>query len=403
MRTMTGAGRRAGWGSVVLLAAAVASGQAWAGPDGGPGSGTGAGTGTGTADAGVAGAVDSGIAAPSLLAPDPDAPTLTTRLEKSKVAFGEPAILVLGVIHRRGVDITLPTAPELGPFMVLGTEEKKIDLADGNVKHEFRLKLVPLDVGRLVVPPVEVVYRNTAGQYRTMRSDDLPVDVVSAIANEPEPKLRDDTKPVVVYEDDYTLLWIGSGILAVIAIAGLTLLIARSIRRKAAMRRPAAPPRPADVVALERLAKLRAEWRAAGSAKDYQLYYLELSEILRGYLGGRWGFDSLELTTTELTEVMKRHLADEELRLRLQAWLEDTDLVKFANLTPEEDEAERAWDDANAFVIVTKPVIVVEAATAAGASGSASAGGPGTGTGTGTGAGTGASASASASAAGGAA
>ena len=113
----------------------------------------------------------------------------------------------------------------------------------------------------------------------------------------------------------------------------------------------------------------------AGSAKDYQLYYLELSEILRGYLGGRWGFDSLELTTTELTEVMKRHLADEELRLRLQAWLEDTDLVKFANLTPEEDEAERAWDDANAFVIVTKPVIVVEAAAGAAGGGTSTGGG----------------------------
>ena len=44
---------------------------------------------------------------------------------------------------------------------------------------------------------------------------------------------------------------------------------------------------------------------------DLRPFYFELSEAIRDYLGGRFGFDSLEMTTEELVAAMRRVPADE--------------------------------------------------------------------------------------------
>src|SRR5260370_18880350 len=98
---------------------------------------------------------------------------------------------------------------------------------------------------------------------------------------------------------------------------------------------PAVPRRPAEEVALEKLRAL-----AAGgnyTADGFRPFYFALSEIVREYLGARYGFDSLELTTTELLEALERHAPRKAAPLRdieqlFGAW----DLVKFAKAGPTE-------------------------------------------------------------------
>jgi hypothetical protein len=128
------------------------------------------------------------------------------------------------------------------------------------------------------------------------------------------------------------------------------------LRRRSLSLSPAAliPQRPPDEVAMEKLRALR----AAGnfSVDGYRPFYFAVAEILRAYLGGRYGFDSLELTTTELmSELEKRapHLVTPDGEVA--RFLGDTDLVKFARSGSTEGAALAALDAAQAIVLSTAP------------------------------------------------
>ena len=63
--------------------------------------------------------------------------------------------------------------------------------------------------------------------------------------------------------------------------------------------RPSAPPRPAHLIALERLEKLRAA--LDGSPKPF---HFELSEALRFYVEGRYGIPATDRTSEELQSAL---------------------------------------------------------------------------------------------------
>jgi hypothetical protein len=80
---------------------------------------------------------------------------------------------------------------------------------------------------------------------------------------------------------------------------------------------------------MERLTQLRA--RGQFAIDNYRPFYFEVAEVVRAYLGARYRFDSLELTTTELTEQLQLrapHLC--EPGSEVLQFLGETDLVKFA-------------------------------------------------------------------------
>ncbi|MFA6034000.1 MAG: hypothetical protein WC889_13960, partial [Myxococcota bacterium] len=83
---------------------------------------------------------------------------------------------------------------------------------------------------------------------------------------------------------------------------------------------------------------------------QYRLFYFRISEIVRGYVGARFAFDSLELTTTELVERLKT-LCTTGLDLDgFAGFCADTDLVKFAKHAPSGAEVSRAVDAAYGFI-----------------------------------------------------
>jgi hypothetical protein len=90
-----------------------------------------------------------------------------------------------------------------------------------------------------------------------------------------------------------------------------------------------------------------------------QDYYLELTEIAKGYLEGRFGVDALDRTTDEIRRDLIRHRErikplepDDVLR-----FLEDCDLVKFARFDPELDEARSALNEVRTMVQETVPTV----------------------------------------------
>ncbi len=123
--------------------------------------------------------------------------------------------------------------------------------------------------------------------------------------------------------------------------------------------------RPADEVALEKLDAIKAEkkWKD-GKVKEYQT---ELTDVVREYIGRRFGVQSTEKTSDETLREMETILVKGQrddvpctkeegkaLYGRLKTMLRTADLVKFAKWHTTPDENESALTTAYDFVNSTK-------------------------------------------------
>ncbi|HMF41896.1 MAG TPA: hypothetical protein VKQ32_14580 [Polyangia bacterium] len=310
------------------------------------------------ADAG-AGATDAGAvaAAPT----DPDAPTAAAHADKSEAHVGDPIRIGIVTVAKAGVPVNLPGTFDLGPFSLLGRDDTvEQNLGDGRIRREFVLRIAAYEPGEVQLPAIDVTYLGPHGEVKTVHTGSIAIKIASLIANEPEPALKDGMTPVSVMEENRVPLYVGVALLAAGVGALITFFIVRKLRGRRGDRL-APPPRPAHEIALERLDRLGALGFLENA--DNRPFYFAVSEVIRDYLGGRYGFDSLEMTTDELIAELKR-LAGRELMLgEIQGWLSACDLVKFAKVSPTANEARGALEAAIRIVKATRPAPVVATAS----------------------------------------
>lgn len=100
--------------------------------------------------------------------------------------------------------------------------------------------------------------------------------------------------------------------------------------------RPSLPP---HIIALEKLKNLEEQklWQNG----EIKKYHIELTDITREYMEYRFNFAAMESTTDEIMVEIGKHLSDSRLLTDLRNFLETSDLVKFAKMTPLPDENEK--------------------------------------------------------------
>jgi hypothetical protein len=300
---------------------------------------------------GHADAQPSALAAPARA----DAPTVTARVDKTEAHVGDALHLSITAVGPITTPVILPENVDLSPFSELDRRLEEKDLGDGKMRREFVLTVAAYEPGAREIPAVEVTYFGKGGEILSARTQAIPVTITSLIANEPEPKLKENAGPVPVIQRDYLYAYIAGGLAAAGLGAALALFIRRRLRARSA-HRPAPPPRPAHEVALERLDRLGAR---LGTSDDLRPFIFELSEIIREYLGARFAFDSLELTTEELVLRLRRRVPIQEMRGfvlgEVEGWLAGCDLVKFAKVSPSMAEARGALETGIRIVESTRP------------------------------------------------
>lgn len=289
---------------------------------------------------------------PAAPGPDPAAPTVGALADRTSARVGDAITLTVTAVGPRGTPVNLPAGLDLAPFSLLDKRESEKDLGDGRMSRTFVLSLATYEPGEVTIPAVQVTYLAAGGEPRSVRSQPIPIKITSLIANEPEPQLKDNAGPVTVMEENRIPLYVAGGVAAA-AFGGLLALVIRRriLARRAA--RPAPPPRPPHEIALERLDRLAAAGFPADG--DFRGFYFELSEILRAYLGPRYGFDSVELTTEELMDELRRRAPRGLVLTEVEGWLASCDLVKFAKVAPTSMEARGALETGIRLVESTRP------------------------------------------------
>lgn len=78
----------------------------------------------------------------------------------------------------------------------------------------------------------------------------------------------------------------------------------------------------------------------------HKQYYFRISEILKAYIGARYGFDALESTTQEILKTMKKEISIDDM----SALFEKLDQVKFTDYIPDLYESVSILEQARAWI-----------------------------------------------------
>lgn len=127
----------------------------------------------------------------------------------------------------------------------------------------------------------------------------------------------------------------------------------RRYRRKGFLlpRKPEPTPYEAAIAGLKTL-KEQQLWQN-GLEKEY---YTELTDILRRYLGGRFGINATEMTSRQILNAIGKNKEIADKRTYFRQILDMADFVKFAKVRPLPEDNILAYDNALRFVKETKPV-----------------------------------------------
>ncbi|RME19605.1 MAG: hypothetical protein D6806_18020 [Deltaproteobacteria bacterium] len=269
-------------------------------------------------------------------------PAVQVEVNPSEVLLGQPFRLKIKVEAPPG-SLRLPGELELEPLAIRSRSHRAV--TEGKRSYEvFELELACYSkLGKVEIPGFSLQPAAGAG-IQPVEVPPSQVRVKSTIEKADDAKPRDVAGPVSIEIADYRPLAAG-GVLLCWLLLGLVL------HRRGGMEirlPPPLEPLPPEL-APDELAKRKIEGivaRGLPAKKRYAEFFDAVSDVLREYLGNRYGFFALDLTTGELVRALRdRPTPGLDLGL-LRRLLEDADLVKFARHTPDDEMCSRAIDGA---------------------------------------------------------
>jgi hypothetical protein len=293
-------------------------------------------------------------------APEPiavaDSPiTVSTRITPDPSNIGDLLELEIVAAFARGYSVNLPVGASFAPLHLVDVTEGEPEVTGDGLRKTFRVRLQHFATGPAEVPAFALTYVDPDGAVATVSVPATAFTVDSLLANEADPERKPEDPPISIEYPNTLAETVILSVLATTAALFILFLVARRVlrRRRPAVVVPAIPP---HVLALDALTGLeQSELLAEGRVQDY---YLQLSEIAKGYLERRFGLPALDRTTDEIRRDLLRQGARIEplTPTEIIEFLQRSDLVKFARFHPEDDESREALGFVRGAVERSKPV-----------------------------------------------
>lgn len=288
-------------------------------------------------------APDGGVAPPT---------SLVVRAITEKAQLGEHFDVEYVITHDKGQRYELVAPTDTGDFDYLSQKRSRQD-GPASTTTTVHVSWAAFALGKKTTPKVTFEVTQVDGSTH-IDANGADIEIVSSLppdADEKGAAMYDvhPSQPVPVRT--YRLLWI----LGVVA-AGL--LLAYGLNRFLKRPRKIMPvaPKPLAPLHLRTVAALDALRQSNLPAKgDIKHFYFRLSEIVRSYLGERYGFDALECTTPELFEALYKLHTPGLPQVPLRDFAHQSDFARYAKATPSLDECKSALEFAYAMVRSTSP------------------------------------------------
>jgi len=294
----------------------------------------------------------------SCLAAAPAPITVSSVVDKSKITIGDLIRYRVTVSHGAEVQVDLPgPGANLGGFEIRGYQVREPKREKDNIVHSAEYTISTFLTGEFAIPPLTIAYKMPGDTVsRFLSTESIKITVESVKPSEAG-DIR-DIKPPFEIPRNWWLVARNVGI--VLFVLGLAILGIAGYRRhkqgKSLLPVRSEPPRPPHEIALEAINRLiQSGLLENGEIKQF---YVELSEIVRRYLEGRYFITAMEMTTTEVLDNMaSASVSSEDVEL-VKSFLETCDLVKFAKYVPTAEENEATVK--SAFELVERTKIVIE-------------------------------------------
>lgn len=298
-------------------------------------------------------------ATPLLAQQTPGDASVAVEIDPAEATIGDRLQGSIAVELPAGAEAQLPELDALvDPFTVLaGSWREPVETA-GRLSLEWTGELTVFETGKLELPAIAVRYSHD-GNDLSVESEPVAVtirSIIEAEAGDGEPEIADLKSPVSM-PADYGPLRAALLILALILVAAAVLwwLHRRYADKLAAAEVPEdpfhrMPPHLWVYKALQELLERRYEEQGL-----VDMFYAELSRILKLYLTGRYRVDLMEKTTEESTGLLRQAGAPERAIMRIRELLGRCDGVKFARAMPPPNSRKEAVEMVYGIVDATKP------------------------------------------------
>lgn len=289
--------------------------------------------------------------------PNPALPPLTLKagVDKPTATIGDLITYTVTI----DMDSSVRMEAEEADFTTTLKDFKVVDVGTSNpeemkgrkiLKKWYRIRAH--DIGEYSIPEVKVKYHLRDGGEGEATAEKVSFEVKSVIGDYSQAKDIKDIKPPLSIEREYWLWVLGAFSLLALACLGW-LAYRRTLGRKGLVPFPLPPPLPPHVVARRALQDLDRQ----GLVKKgmFREYYFFLSEIVRRYLQDRFHKPFLEMTTEEITSLLREDsFLKGGVAREIEGFLAEADLVKFATHKPGRKKGNEALSRAFRIVEETK-------------------------------------------------
>jgi hypothetical protein len=267
---------------------------------------------------------------PALPEESKDELTITASLDQPKATIGDLIHYDVIVTHRKDVKLLTPIKIRPEGLKIRSTKDLPVSKKGKWVTEGKQFTLTAFDTGEFKLEPVKIEYLDSAGTRKAAESLPQRITIESVLGNVNEKTDIKDIKGVLGIDPRYEkYLKFLYGLVGALLAGLLILFIMKKLKRKAADIRHLLNP---YEEAMQRLSKLKeSSLLEQGRVK---LFYFKLTDILRHYFDRAFGFSTEELTTAEMALEISNLSLEDKLKVELVRFLEDCDLVKFANYKP---------------------------------------------------------------------
>jgi hypothetical protein len=275
--------------------------------------------------------------APASAAEESSPVSVEARLSPDPSSVGDLLTYEVTAGYPRGVTVNLPSVLTLDPLYVVEIRESEPEPTGEGLRKVFTIELQHFTVGPAEVPGFDLTWVDAQGSVQTVAVPPHAFVIESVLANEVDPQRRGEDPPVSLEYPNELAEIIAWAVMGTLFLAGVAIMFVRFFwpDKKLVLGPPPLPPHEQAYRALAEL-----EGGELLQRKQYEDFYVQLTEIAKGYLQERFGVLALDRTTEELRGMLER---DEDRIAPLTAkevllFLETSDLFKFAGFEPKEEE-----------------------------------------------------------------
>lgn len=257
--------------------------------------------------------------------------SVESELDSIAIFVGQQTGYHLGVTVKEGQNVKFPIfqpsqmmTPGVEVVETLPSDTQKLD--DGFIRVSAHYLLTSFDDTLYYLPPMKVKVDNKEYESKSLALKVLTIEVDTLHPNQFFPQKDIQNNPFMWSEWSSLIWW------SVLVLALYVLVIMMYMRLKS--KKPIifsvkivkiVPPHQKALSSIEEIKTQH----VTASPEDAKRYYTQLTDALRKYMNERFGFNAMEMTSSEIIERLKKE-KDQQKIDELTMLFETADLVKFA-------------------------------------------------------------------------